>query len=178
MSREMIQNALDGIRDEFIAEAAEALGLLGAAAPAYTKPTRDRENSLLYRFFNSGWGVAVICAVVSLSVLGGIIWAGQRPPVGGPGGIETETHTEIHTETATPLISEERAIEIASAYWGIKTGDVDPDNGFTFRIQSMGQTQTPEGAAVYEIALRRLVDNHHYSTVETVYTNLSRDDIR
>ncbi len=321
MSREIILGALNGIRDEYITEAAAALGLLGEAAPATAKPPRDRENSLLYRFFNSGWGVAVICAVVSLSVLGGIIWAGQRPPVGGPGGIETETvdysgesqdevtvrhgdtviypkkfflwsesdgvsadgegfaetiridyngipvlpkvyyakdgsispcelnlttgyefsfvriydtdmqqsavtydgpfnykgflsvlpvgryyvalqivhnsscyeyayelvvtesEEEITTagengvETTPALISEEHAMEIASAYWNIRTGDVDPDTGYTFRIQSMGKTQTPKGVAVYEIALRWLVEDSRYSTVETVWVDVDTGDM-
>ncbi len=41
--------------------------------------------SAFSRFLNSGWGVAVICTVVSLSVLMGIIRAGQNPPGGVPG---------------------------------------------------------------------------------------------
>ena len=103
MSKQIILEALNGIRDEYIAEAAEALGLLGAAAPAYTKPAREHRENLLSRFFNSGWGVAVICAVVSLSVLGGIIWAGQRPPAGGPGyNPSTGTNTDaFETEPET-----------------------------------------------------------------------------
>ena len=108
MSREIILGALNGIRDEYIAEAAEALGLLGEAAPAYTKPAREHRENLLSRFFNSGWGVAVICAVVSLSVLGGIIWAGQRPPVGGPMGTEPSTGTNTeNTETEATVIDPE-----------------------------------------------------------------------
>lgn len=41
--------------------------------------------SAFSRFLNSGWGVAMICTVVSLGVLMGIIRAGQNPPVGAPG---------------------------------------------------------------------------------------------
>ena len=39
---------------------------------------KGKELSGLSRFLNSGWGVAMICAVVSLTVLIAIIWAGQR----------------------------------------------------------------------------------------------------
>ncbi len=170
MKGQVAFEAITNLRDSLITEAAEILGFLDEPTPAFAKPARDREDSLLYRFFNSGWGVAMICAVVSLSVLGGIIWAGQRPHAGGPGGI-------IPPETTQALISEERAIEIASAYWGIKTGDVDPDSGYTFRVESMGQTQTPEGAVVYKIALRWLVDNSHYSTVELVWVDVMTGEV-
>ena len=181
MTGQVALEAMTDLRDDLILEAAELLGFLDRPASLAATPPRrrNREDSLLRRFFNSGWGVAVICAVVSLSVLGGIVWAGQRPPVGGPGGNETETHTEIHTETAAPLISEEQAMEIASDYWDIKTGDV-ADNGFTFRIQSMGTTQTPKGEAVYLIALRWVVEleeSSHYSTVDMVWVDMMTGEV-
>ena len=69
MSKEIILNALDGIQDRYITEAAGRLGLLNGSASALNR----RRESALSRFFGSGWGVAMICAVVSLSVLGGII---------------------------------------------------------------------------------------------------------
>ena len=101
MTGQVALEAMTNLRDDLITEAAELLGFLDEPTPIAAKPTRDREDSLLYRFFNSGWGVAMICAVVSLSVLGGIIWAGQRPPAGGPGSnppVGTETaHTESET---------------------------------------------------------------------------------
>lgn len=56
------------------------------------------------RFMNSGWGVAVICAFVSLGVLAGIIWAGQNPP-DGPfvpiGGTEKESLAESEGDIVT-----------------------------------------------------------------------------
>ena len=183
MKGQVAFEAMTNLREYFITEAAEMLGFTDESSHAITKAPRSRGDNLLTRFMNSGWGVAVICAVVSLSVLGGIVWAGQRPPVGGPGGNETETHTEIHTEihteTAAPLISEEQAMEIASDYWDIKTGDV-ADNGFTFRIQSMGTTQTPKGEAVYLIALRWLVEleeSSHYSTVDMVWVDMMTGEV-
>ncbi len=53
----------------------------------------------VYEFFSHGWGVAVICALVAIAVMGGIIWAGQQPdietpPVGmpiSPGETKKET---------------------------------------------------------------------------------------
>lgn len=53
----------------------------------------------VYEFFSHGWGVAVICALVAIVVMGGIIWAGQQPdietpPVGmpiSPGETKKET---------------------------------------------------------------------------------------
>ena len=192
MKGQIAFEAITNLREEFITEAAEMLGFPSESPHATTKAPRVRGDNLLTRFMNSGWGVAMICAVVSLSVLGGIVWAGQRPPAGGPGGIETgtESMTDLSpgtgqatypSETDPPqaFISQERAMEIASDYWGIKTGDV-ADNGFTFRIQSMGTTQTPKGEAVYLIALRWLVEleeSSHYSTVDTVWVDMMTGEV-
>ena len=315
MSKQIMQEALNGIHDKFITEAAEVLGLLEAPAPVAAKPRRERENSLLYRFMNSGWGVACISLLVAFTVLGGIIWAGQRPFVGGPVGTQPETEAvdysgdsqdeltvkhgdtviyprrfflwssdgkvsadglgfkdtvkqdydgvpvlpkvyyamdgsispcelrlakgyecssvriydtdmrertviygsfnykellsslpvgrcyvslaivqktgkrsgcyeyafelEVLDTTASGIISEEQAMQIASEYWGIKTGDV-ADNGFTFRIESQGTTQTPKGESVYRIALRWLVNlgnDSHYSTVDTVWVDMLTGEV-
>lgn len=192
MKGQIAFEAMTSLREEFITEAAEMLGFTDEYSHIMTKAPRSRGDNILTRFMNSGWGVAVICAVVSLSVLSGIIWAGQRPPIGGPGGIETgtESMTDLSpgtnketypSETDPPqaFISQERAMEIASDYWGIKTGDV-ADNGFTFRIQSMGTTQTPDGVAVYLIALRWLVEleeSSHYSTVDMVWVDMMTGEV-
>ncbi len=111
MTGQVAFEAMTNMRDSFITEAAEMLGLLGEPAPATAKPTRNREDSLLYRFFNSGWGVAMICAVVSLSVLGAIIWGGQSPPVGGPGynpPIGTNPETSETTDETADYIGEKQ----------------------------------------------------------------------
>lgn len=321
MRGQLAFEAIGSLPDDLITEAAGYLGFLqGSGGRASAADGRRREPSVLSRFFESGWGVALVCAVVSLSVLSGIIWAGQRPPVGGPGGVETETTdyagdsqtevkvrhgdteiypqmfflwatdwtwsgyiaadgegfegiaandygnqpslpkllyakdgsispceltmakgysldrikvygkdmTEIPTpvydgefsyesflqalpvgqyyvalqirhkksgydyafalevfdpqedtaeETAKPLISEEQAMTIASDYWGIQTGNVDPVKGYIFRIESFGLTQTPTGEVVYEIALRWLVEGVHYSTVETVWVDAETGEV-
>lgn len=60
-------------------------------------------------------------------------------------------------------ISEERAIEIAEKHWKIKNGDVDPEHGYTFAL-------IPQycESGNYLIALSWIVDNHHYSTIDTI----------
>lgn len=90
---------------------------------------RPRGPGLMSRFFNSGWGVAILCAVVSVSVVIGIIQAGQQSlsppawesrPVTGPEESETEVssseeNTEIETETEAitdaPVIYEYAGIQ-------------------------------------------------------------------
>ena len=112
MTGQVALEAMTDMRDSLILEAAEILGFLDGSAPLAAKPPREYRENLFSRFFNSGWGVAVICAVVSLSVLGGIIWAGQRPPAGGPGyNPSTETNTDaFETEPETvQYIGEDQA---------------------------------------------------------------------
>ena len=66
---------MTNISDEYIAEA--ALG------DAYGNPRREREENPFIRFVNSGWGVAMICAVVSLiAVVALARWGQTEPPVG------------------------------------------------------------------------------------------------
>ncbi len=320
MKGQLAFEALGALPDELIVEAAEQLGFFGGNTPAVA--SRRREKSALSRFLGSGWGVALICAVVSLTVLGGIIRAGQRPPAGGPGGVETETadyagdsqtdvkvrhgDTEIYPqrfflwatdwtwsgyiavdgegfegiaandygnqpslpklryatdgsispceltmskkyefssvrvydtdmqhataynydgefvygdflkslatgryyvvmeirsrsagyeyafalevfdpqedtateETAEPLISMERAKEIASDYWGIKTGDVSVDHGFEFRIGCRQTVVTPRGEEVYLVLLQwQVMPLGHWSTVDTVWVEATTGEI-
>lgn len=69
---------LTDIREDYIRDA--ELDACFLTAPARK---RGRNPSAFRRFMNSGWGVAIICAFVAVSVMGGIIWAGNRPD--GPG---------------------------------------------------------------------------------------------
>jgi hypothetical protein len=261
--------------------------------------------------------VALLCAVVSLTVLGGIIRAGQRPPAGGPGGVETETadyagdsqtdvkvrhgDTEIYPQrfflwatdwtwsgyiaadglgfagtaandygnqpslpmlryakdgsispceltmskkyefssvrvydtdmqhataynydgefvygdflkslatgryyvvmeirsrsagyeyafalevfdpqadtTTEEVISKEEAMEIASAYWNIQSGETSPDNGFTYRIECQKTHVTPGGETVYVVLWRWFVDGHHWSTVDVVWVDCMTGEV-
>ena len=68
----------DGLNDLFIAEAE----IPEAHRSAVILPT-PKQKGRFSQFINSGWGVAIICALVAVSVMGGIIWAGNRPD--GPG---------------------------------------------------------------------------------------------
>jgi len=60
-------------------------------------------------------------------------------------------------------ITEEEAIEIASQYWGIKSGDKDEETGFQFFIMPVDSSNDN-----IRIALKWLVENQHYSTVDSV----------
>ena len=116
MTGQVAFEAMNNLRDDLITEAAEILGFLDEPAPAFAKPAREHRENLFSRFFNSGWGVAMICAVVSLSVLGGIIWAGQRPPAGGPGSnppVGTET-ADTESETVDYIGEEQTDVWVKS----------------------------------------------------------------
>ena len=107
----------------------ESMKLFSAsAAPVAGK----RRYSSLGRFLSSGWGVALICAVVSLSVLSAIIWAGQNPPVvtpPGPGTVESETGATV---TEEPAVSEPESDTAPATEPDTEAGadtdaDTDPD---------------------------------------------------
>ncbi len=68
---------------------------------------------------------------------------------------------EIAAETSR--ISEDEAIEIASQHWGIKSGDKDEATGFPFLIMPVDSSNDN-----ITIALKWLVENNHYSTVDSV----------
>ncbi len=194
MTGQVAFEALGNLPDSLIAEAAEKLGFLDEGIPAVAP--RGRERSALSRFFGSGWGVALICAVVSVGVLSGVIWAGWSPS-GGPGGIlppESETadtekiesaedtaDTEELTSaeaTTDEIISEEKAKELASAYWDIRDGDRDPDTGFKFRIECQKAAVTSRGESVYVILLRwHVATIDHWSTVDTVWVNRETGEV-
>ncbi len=86
---------------------------------------RPRGPGLMSRFFNSGWGVAILCTVVSVSVVIAIIRAGYQPstppawesrPVTGPEESEMETSlstedTMTEIETEAPVIYEHAGIQ-------------------------------------------------------------------
>ncbi len=83
----------------------------------------------------------------------------------------TETELDMSSTSSDPnssiietsRITEENALEIASQYWGIKTGDKDEETGFTFLIMPVESSSDN-----FAIALKWFVDNHHYSTVDSI----------
>ncbi len=71
------------INDRFIEDA--------ALPPVYTS-REERTDSAAYHFFHSGWWTAILCAVVSLTVLFGIIIAGRQGDIFvTPAGTETDS---------------------------------------------------------------------------------------
>lgn len=104
--------------DRYIA--ASAYIAEGGEDMVYERPERRRAAA----FFQSGWFVAILCAVVSLSVVGAMVWAGRQEPWTPPTGateqesglstdpdellpgevrVETEVETTIITETKTKV---------------------------------------------------------------------------
>jgi len=77
--------------------------------------------------------------------------------------IPTELPTPTNTPSGNSKITEEEAIEIASQYWGIKTGDIDELTGFEFLIMPVDSSNDN-----IKIALKWLVENYNYSTVDFV----------
>ena len=78
----------------------------------------------------------------------------------------TESHIDFTSSgpasstNETSKITEEEALEIASQYWGIKSGDKDEETGFPFLIMPVESSNDN-----IAITLKWLVDNHHYLTV-------------
>lgn len=81
----------------------------------------------------------------------------------------TTTTTTTTASDATTFITEEKAVELASDYWGVRPGDRDPDTGFLFSIMVF-DTPTEENPQ-YKVALRWLVNDSHFSTVDQVLVN-------
>ena len=99
--------AFNQISDTFVDESyipgAEVL-----LAPPTRRTRAEREEGPLRRFMNSGWGVACVSMFVALTVLAGIIWAGQRDPVGIPSvGTSPADTSLIMTEALTTLRAED-----------------------------------------------------------------------
>ena len=71
--------------------------------------------------------------------------------------------SDVETSSDPVKISEERAIEIAEAHWGIKSGDKDEATGFPFLIMPC-----ESGNENIRIDLKWLVNGSTYSTVDFV----------
>ena len=71
------------------------------ACPVVTSP----RPSAFKRFMNSSWGVAAVCALVAVSVMGGIIWAGFRAgdvPPGHNDAITGEVYLTAGSQSVEP----------------------------------------------------------------------------
>lgn len=92
--------------------------ILSSAIPpeaAEERPPR-KAAALLHDFLSSGWGVAMICAVVSLSVLSGIVYAGWQA------GTTSPAFSDALTETDEPITTEE--VETVDKYGFYEGGEV------------------------------------------------------
>lgn len=98
MTRDHIMEAMNGIGEHLIVEAAEKLGFVNGSA-VVVKAERRKGPSAFSRFMNSGWGVAAVCALVAVSVMGGIIWAGHQPGVNPPVVTPEETTAPFEIES-------------------------------------------------------------------------------
>ena len=102
MKHELIAKKMTEIDDRYILESDPDT----VAAAAVYRPSRF---AAVADFFSHGWGVAVISGLVALSVLGGIVAAGQIHPVTTPAGtlppvtLSSEpSETEALTEAPQP----------------------------------------------------------------------------
>ncbi|MBQ9780293.1 MAG: hypothetical protein IJW00_05045 [Clostridia bacterium] len=87
--------------DRYIA--ASAYIAEGGEEMIYERPARRRAVA----FFQSGWFVAILCAVVSLSVVGAMVWAGRQEPWTPPTGA-TEQESGLSTDPDELLPGEVR----------------------------------------------------------------------
>ena len=71
---------LDGLDDAFIEES--MLSDASVMSPIRGGKSRRKGSSPLLRFMSSGWAVAMLCAVVSLSVLAAVVKLGIKAPSG------------------------------------------------------------------------------------------------
>ncbi|MBE6586748.1 MAG: leucine-rich repeat domain-containing protein [Ruminococcaceae bacterium] len=107
MKNTTVFEAMSMVRDSLISE---SLTLFEAQAPT----SRTQQPNAFSRFINSGWGVAVICFLVGVSVMTGILWAVSNTSTVTPAGTDapkgsekiselwaTEAPSEIPTEEMT-----------------------------------------------------------------------------
>lgn len=78
------------------------------------------------------------------------------------------------TPFAIPLLNsnELRAIELASAHWGIQNGDFDSERGFRYRIVYSGTIGN-----LYRVSLYRFVYNSYYEHLEIASVNIDTEKI-
>ena len=102
--------AMGGISDKLIMEAGDRLGILNTGV---VKSKKAKAPSAFSRFINSGWGVAAVCALVAVGVMGGIIWAGNQPGSNLPAGRPSTTDTEAEGNSS-PRPNEQEETEAES----------------------------------------------------------------
>lgn len=119
MKHELIAKKMTEIDDRYVLESDPDT----VAAAAVYRPSRF---AAVADFFSHGWGVAIISGLVALSVLGGIVAAGQINPGTTPAGtLPPNTLSSEPTETETPT----EAPQPTPVY----------TEGLEFRVESHGE---------------------------------------
>ncbi len=107
LNGQQIFEHMANVSDELILD---SLPPVGGGAVISTR--RKRPYSPMRAFFESGWFVAILCAVVSLSVVGAMVWAGrQKPGVVPPTGA-TEQESGFDSLPENVHVEKETAIEV------------------------------------------------------------------
>ena len=116
----------------------ESMGLFTPAAVPAVRVRRT--GTALSRFFGSGWGVAVICAAVSLSVMVAIVLAGRGGWVTPPdvGTEEPESHETVY-ESESGDVTHEPTEESAP------TGETEPEEPTGADSEAVSGEDSEEG---------------------------------
>ena len=144
----------DCLNDLLIAEAE-----IPDAHKATVLPT-PRSKGRLSSFVNSGWGVAIVCALVAVSVMGGIIWAGFRAGHVPPGHNDIIT-SDVYLTAGKQTVPTEAFFASSEVHKGNQTA-ISCGAGFDGVF-----TMSPVPTLTYTKDLRlHMPDNH---TLEAVY---------
>lgn len=108
MKGEILFEKMTNISDEYVTEA--------AMGEAYGNPRAERKDGGPGRFLNSGWGVAAVCALVSVMVIVVLVrWGGAGAPIGPAGSTDTEEGADHAQFTFSYHISDENGTPQATA---------------------------------------------------------------
>ena len=111
-----------------------------------------------------GCGASTTESDVDFTPTGHVSSTNENTPTGYASSTNENTPSGLDSSTnEKSKITEEEALEIASQHWGIKSGDKDEETGFTFLIMPVESSNDN-----FAIDLKWLVDNHHYSTVDSI----------
>lgn len=148
----------DGLNDCFIAEAE----IPEAHRSAVILPI-PRQKGRFSQFINSGWGVAIICALVAVSVMGGIIWAGFNAGHVTPAGARPTEDLTFEQETMEDIDppAAEIAAQAPKIEWEKPVKSVQSTAFYslmTYNLISAGDYQVTEiGLATHEDDTRTLM---------------------
>lgn len=98
----MLLNAMGGIDADLVEESMVLFDV--DPSKKISKP-----QSAFSRFFNSGWGVAVICAFVGIGIIAGIVWAGRNAPDEPPFPFGESDEGSDNTVVTEPVVAETEA---------------------------------------------------------------------